>query len=122
MHPESQRLLLREFELSDWPAVQAYTSDREVGKFMPSGPTMEEEARRRLSQCMLAAGEEPRRICELDVVLRAEIVGYVFVHEPVHTVVHNRSREICQRAPAILPEYKERCRWLRRSGRPFMVK
>jgi ribosomal-protein-alanine N-acetyltransferase len=72
MHLDSERLLLREFSLSDWPAVNAYTSDPEVVKYMPFGPTTEEQTREHLPQCLAYAVEQPRRIYELAVVLRAE--------------------------------------------------
>lgn len=72
MHLDSERLLLREFSLSDWPAVNAYTSDPEVVKYLPFGPTTEEQTREHLSQCLAYAVEQPRRIYELAVVLRAE--------------------------------------------------
>jgi RimJ/RimL family protein N-acetyltransferase len=72
MHLESERLLLREFSLSDWPAVHAYTSDPAVVQYMPFGPTTETETREHLSQCLATAAEHPRRIYELAVVLRAE--------------------------------------------------
>lgn len=72
MQIESKRLLLREFSLSDCPEVQAYTSDPEVVKYMPFGPTTEDQTREHLSQCMATAAEQPRRIYELAVVMRAE--------------------------------------------------
>jgi len=72
MQLESERLLLREFSLSDWPAVNAYTSDPEVVKYMPFGPTSEDQTREHLSQCLATAAEQPRRIYELAVILRTE--------------------------------------------------
>jgi hypothetical protein len=49
-----------------------------------------------------------------------EIVDYVVVHELVHTVVHNHSRQFWQRVEMILPDYKERRMWLRKNGQPLM--
>ena len=72
MQIESERLLLREFSLSDWPAVNAYTSDPEVVKYMAFGPTTEAETREHLAQCLATAAEQPRRIYELAVVLRSK--------------------------------------------------
>jgi RimJ/RimL family protein N-acetyltransferase len=76
---ESERLLLREFSLSDWPAVNAYTSDPRVVQYMSFGPTTEEQTREHLSQCLATAAEQPRRIYELAVILRAEnrLIGTV---------------------------------------------
>ncbi len=77
MQLESERLLLREFRLTDWPAVDAYTSDPDVVKYMHFGPTTEAETREHLAGCLAAAAEEPRRIYELAVVLRAgeQLIG-----------------------------------------------
>jgi [ribosomal protein S5]-alanine N-acetyltransferase len=77
MELQSERLLLREFRLSDWPAVNAYTSDPEVVKYMFFGPTTEEETRAHLAECLETAAEKPRRIFELAVVLRdgGQLIG-----------------------------------------------
>jgi [ribosomal protein S5]-alanine N-acetyltransferase len=72
MQLESERLLLREFSLSDCPAVNAYTADPEVVKYLPFGPTTEAQTREHLSRCLSYAAEQPRRIYELAVVLRTE--------------------------------------------------
>lgn len=71
VHLESERLLLREFRLSDWPEVNAYTSDPDVVKYMPFGPTTEEQTREHISQILAWAAEQPRRIYEMAVVLRS---------------------------------------------------
>jgi RimJ/RimL family protein N-acetyltransferase len=72
MQLESERLLLREFALADWPALNAYTSDPEVVKYMSFGPDTAAETREHLAHCLATAAEEPRRIYELAVVLRAD--------------------------------------------------
>jgi len=72
MQLESRRLILREFSMSDWPALNAYTSDPEVVKYMPFGPTTEAQTREHISECLTTAAEQPRRIYELAVVVRAE--------------------------------------------------
>ena len=72
MQLQSERLLLREFEHSDWPALHAYTSDPEVVKYMPFGVNTEAEARAHIAECLATAAEEPRQIYELAVVLRVE--------------------------------------------------
>jgi len=79
MQLESERLLLREFSMSDWPALNAYTSDPEVVKYMPFGPTTEAQTRDHISQCLATAAEQPRRIYELAVILRVEnrLIGTV---------------------------------------------
>ena len=79
MQLESERLLLREFEPADWPALNAYTSNPEVIKYMFFGPTTEDETRNHIAECLATAAEEPRRIFELAVVLRSEnqLIGTV---------------------------------------------
>ena len=52
MQLESERLLLREFSQSDWPAINAYTSDLKVVQYMPFGPTTEDQTREHLAASM----------------------------------------------------------------------
>ena len=90
MQLESKRLYLREFDLSDWPALNAYTSDPEVVRYVSFCTTTESQTREHLSQCMIWAVEQPRRIYELGVILRAEnrLIGTTTIalhpHEPRH--------------------------------------
>ena len=79
MQLESERLLLREFALDDWPSVNAYTSDPKVVQYMAFGPTTAEQTREHLSRCLETAAEQPRRIYELAAVLRSEnhLIGTV---------------------------------------------
>ncbi len=41
-----------------------------------------------------------------------EAVDYVVVHELVHTVFHNHSKRFWKRVEKIMPDYKERRKWL----------
>ncbi|HLO13441.1 MAG TPA: SprT family zinc-dependent metalloprotease [Anaerolineales bacterium] len=50
-----------------------------------------------------------------------DVVDYVVVHELVHTVLHNHSRRFWKRVEKIMPDYKERRKWLRKNGRQLMV-
>jgi predicted metal-dependent hydrolase len=50
-----------------------------------------------------------------------ELVDYVVVHELVHTVFHNHSKRFWKRVETILPDYKERRKWLRRNGQTLML-
>ncbi len=45
-----------------------------------------------------------------------EVVDYVVVHELVHTVFHNHSKRFWNKVEAIMPDYKERRKWLRENG------
>ena len=59
MQLETERLLLREFTLDDWPAVDAYTSDPLVVQYMSFGPTTAEQTQEHLQWCIAAAQEQP---------------------------------------------------------------
>ena len=72
MQLESKRLLLREYALDDWPAVNAYTSDPQVVQYMSFGPTTPEQTREHIQWAITAAAEQPRSLYEFGVVLRAE--------------------------------------------------
>jgi predicted metal-dependent hydrolase len=45
-----------------------------------------------------------------------EQVDYVVVHELVHTVIHNHSKRFWNKVEKILPDFKERKKWLRKYG------
>lgn len=49
------------------------------------------------------------------------VVDYVVIHELVHTVVHNHSKQFWQRVGTILPDYQEQRRWLRAHGRQLLM-
>jgi len=55
MHLETKRLILREYTLDDWPAVNAYTSDPQVVQYMSFGPTTPEQTREHLQWAIAAA-------------------------------------------------------------------
>lgn len=50
-----------------------------------------------------------------------EAVDYVVVHELVHTVFHNHSRRFWNKVEAIMPDYKERKKWLRKNGQQLLI-
>jgi len=50
-----------------------------------------------------------------------EAIDYVVVHELVHTVFHNHSRRFWKKVETIMPDYKERKKWLQKNGPGFMV-
>ena len=49
------------------------------------------------------------------------VVDYVVIHELVHTVFHNHSKQFWHRVATILPEYKEHRSWLREHGRSLLT-
>ena len=50
-----------------------------------------------------------------------EAVDYVVVHELVHTILHNHSKRFWKQVEKIMPDYKERRKWLRKNGQQLMV-
>lgn len=50
-----------------------------------------------------------------------EAVDYVVVHELVHTVVHNHSARFWKKVEEILPDYRERRKWLRKNGQTLLL-
>jgi predicted metal-dependent hydrolase len=49
------------------------------------------------------------------------VVDYVVVHELVHTVFHDHSKQFWHRVGTVMPEYKEHRRWLREHGRYLLT-
>jgi RimJ/RimL family protein N-acetyltransferase len=76
---ETDRLSLREFAADDWQDLNAYTSDPRVVQYMSFGPTTAEQAQAYIDGCLARAQEQPRRVYELAVVVRAEerVIGNV---------------------------------------------
>lgn len=50
-----------------------------------------------------------------------EAVDYVVVHELAHTVFHNHSRRFWKKVESIMPDFKERRKWLRKNGLELML-
>jgi len=46
----------------------------------------------------------------------ADVIDYVIIHELVHLEIQNHSRAFWQRVGEILPEYKEKRKWLKNNG------
>ena len=53
------------------------------------------------------------------VMMPREIIDYVVVHELSHLKEHNHSKAFWAQVEAILPDYKERRKWLKENGRRF---
>lgn len=47
-------------------------------------------------------------------------VDYVVVHELVHTVYHNHSSQFWKKLETIMPDYRERKKWLRKNGQQLV--
>ncbi len=68
----TQRLLLREFEPSDWPQTHAYESDPETVRYEAFGAHTPEESRARIAQALAEAAAVPRLTYDLAVLLQEE--------------------------------------------------
>ncbi len=73
----SERLLLRDFQPEDWPAVHAYGSRPEVYRYQPWGPMTPEDARACLVKIAAEAQEQPRTDYTLAMVMTgtATVIG-----------------------------------------------
>ncbi|MCC5641997.1 GNAT family N-acetyltransferase [Nostoc sp. CHAB 5824] len=69
---ETQRLILRDFVESDWPAVHQYASDHEVVRYLTFGPNSEEDTKNFLQAEISLQREEPRQHFALAVTLKAQ--------------------------------------------------
>jgi len=79
---KTERLILREFEESDWEAVHLYGSDLEVVRYMPWGPNSVEDTQDFIQRVIAHQGDNPRREYELAVTLRAggRLIGGCGIH------------------------------------------
>jgi predicted metal-dependent hydrolase len=50
-----------------------------------------------------------------------EQVDYVVVHELAHTVHHNHSKRFWKKVAMVLPDYKQRQKWLKKHGPRLMA-
>jgi len=50
-----------------------------------------------------------------------EAVDYVVVHELVHTIVHDHSRRFWKKVEEIMPDFRERRKWLRKNGSQLLL-
>ena len=77
MQLETTRLHLREFMLTDWPAVQAYCADPIVVQYMPFGPNTDAKTQAWLQWCLAQGQTEPRQIYSLAIVLKStrQLIG-----------------------------------------------
>jgi predicted metal-dependent hydrolase len=50
-----------------------------------------------------------------------EQVDYVVVHELVHTIHHNHSKRFWKKVETVVPDFKQRQKWLRQHGHRLMV-
>ena len=68
----TERLLLRDFQQTDWEAVHSYASDTEVVKFMQWGPNSEADTKDFIQKTLATQAEKPRLVFDLAVILKAD--------------------------------------------------
>jgi RimJ/RimL family protein N-acetyltransferase len=75
----TDRLLLRDFEETDWPALHTFESLPEVARYHSFEPRTEAESRAYVAGAAASATDDPRRTYDLAVVLVAEqrLIGRV---------------------------------------------
>lgn len=69
---ETERLILRDFEESDWQAIHSYASDPEVVRFAQWGPNSETDTKNFIQRTISSQQEEPRQAFELAVILKSD--------------------------------------------------
>src|SRR4051812_2173765 len=57
---ETEHLLLREFETSDWTSVHSYASNPEAVKFMDWGPNCEKDTQAFIQEAIQSQNQVPR--------------------------------------------------------------
>ena len=68
----TQRLILRELEEADWPALYAFESDPDAVRYQSYSPQTPEECREKIRRAMADLSERPRRTYNMAVVLHEE--------------------------------------------------
>lgn len=68
----TERLILRDFKMTDWQRVHRYASDPEVVKFMEWGPNTVNESKDFVRMTIMLRKDNPRRHFDLAVVTKSE--------------------------------------------------
>jgi RimJ/RimL family protein N-acetyltransferase len=78
----TERLILRDFDKTDWQAVHVYASDPEVVRYMDWGPNTEEETKDFIHRSIASQKEKPRPNYTLAIILKAEdrLIGSCGLH------------------------------------------
>ena len=50
-----------------------------------------------------------------------DVIDYVVVHELAHLRVNNHSKEFWKQVERIMPDYKQRLKWLKENGRKLTL-
>jgi ribosomal-protein-alanine N-acetyltransferase len=78
---ETERLILRDFALSDWGALNAFVSDATVTRYMHFASWDEDKRRQWLERMVQNAAAAKPNICEWALTLRAgaTLIGWLFI-------------------------------------------
>lgn len=82
MQMETNRLIIREFQMEDTAAVHLYASNPEVARYMIWGPNTEEETAEYIKRTIEMQKQEPRYDYEFAVVLKQDgrLIGGCGIH------------------------------------------
>lgn len=72
---KTERLELKELEVSHFPSIQAFASDKRVVRFMEWGPNTEEETWLFLKRAIDSQREKPRMNYELAIMSNGQVLG-----------------------------------------------
>ena len=72
IHLETERLVLRELRLEDWPGARDLDSDPEVVRYQSNDVLDEAGTRQYLEKSVREAGQAPRTVFDLAVCLRGD--------------------------------------------------
>ena len=67
---ETERLLLREYQMSDWRAVHHYAQQKDILIYENWGPNTEEQTKDFIRRAMAGRAARPRRVFELGIILK----------------------------------------------------
>lgn len=84
MVAETERLIIRDFEESDWRAVHVFRSDPEVARYMDFVPETEEQAQEFVKNCIFHNQQEPRFSHNCAIVLKdtQQVIGWIGFGHP----------------------------------------
>jgi ribosomal-protein-alanine N-acetyltransferase len=79
---QTNRLVLRDLEETDWEAAHSYASDPEVVRYMDWGPNTEDETKKFIQRAAAGQREQPRLSYEMAIVLneRDILIGGCGIH------------------------------------------
>ena len=108
---ETSRLMIRDVEMNDWPAVHRYGSDLEIMKYAIYHANNETDTKNFVQQAMTSAKQVSKTIYERAVLLRKMVQDGESINETSRP--HTSLQRLSSRLPMLFSVGKER-----RSGLP----